>query len=150
MVKLRVKNAKFIRVRHLIERSRGELIPIEALRDVPFEIKRIFFIRGVKDSRVVRGEHAHTRARQVLLCVHGSCVLHLDDGSKKQKILMRDPAVGILIHPDVWVRMTNFSRDCVLCAVADEYFDRDEYINEYDAFIARKRKRKIDEPRRRK
>lgn len=132
--KLRVKNAKIICLRRLGGRPRGTLLPLEALRDIPFEIKRIFFIRGVMDPKTIRGNHAHIRTRQVLLCPHGSFKLHLDDGTTKQRILMRDPAVGVLIGPGVWVQMTNFSSDCVVLALADEYFDESEYLRDYCEF----------------
>ncbi len=140
MVNVRVKNVRVLRFKHMREKRRGALIPIEALRDIPFEMKRIFFIRGVKDPDAARANHAHTRGRQVLVCVHGSCVVHVDDGERRQKFLLRDPAMGVFINPYVWVRLTNFSPDCVLGAITDEYFDRAEYLNDYDAFLARARK----------
>jgi hypothetical protein len=101
-----------------------------------FPIKRFFFIRDMDSVQAQRANHAHRETKEVVFCVSGSCVIHLDDGTTKQRIHMHDPAVGILHGPGLWHRISNFSKDCVLLAFADTVvYDPSEYIYEYRQFL---------------
>lgn len=113
----------------------GNLVFLEAMRDVPFEIKRIYYIYGVgRDDR--RGFHAHRKLEQYLICVNGSCEILLDDGYEKRTVLLNKPNEGLYISSDIWREMYNFSPDAVLLVLASDYYDEDDYIRNYDDFIA--------------
>ena len=109
--------------------DRGSLVAVEAMRDVPFEIKRIYYIFGTRPD-VVRGKHAHKDLNQVMLSVSGSCDLLLDNGEEKETVRLENPSEGVYIHGYVWREMLNFTPDCVLLVMVDRYYDPDDY--EYD------------------
>lgn len=113
----------------------GNLVIGEALRNIPFQIKRFYFINYLFNPKAVRGMHAHKKARQALFCINGSFDLHLDDGRAKQKIRMDDPNVGILLEPGLWHVMKRFSRDCLILVVASDYFKESDYIRDYNEFL---------------
>jgi len=113
--------------------SRGSLIALEAQKDIPFEIKRIYYIFDTKVG-IVRGYHAHKTLQQVLICVSGSCTIVLDDGKERSEVLLEKPDVGLYIGPGIWREMKNFSHDAVLLVLASEYYDENDYIREYDTF----------------
>lgn len=112
---------------------RGSLIALEANRQVPFDIKRVYYIFNTKLG-VSRGFHAHKTLKQVLVCVSGSCQLIVDDGKKKNKYNLDSPHVGLYIEGLVWREMHNFSEDCVLLVLANEYYDEHDYIRDYAEF----------------
>ena len=113
--------------------ERGSLIAIEQLKDVPFEIKRAYFIYDTKND-IARGFHAHKNLEQVLICVNGRCSIKVDN-VKNQKIIELDkPNQGLHISKNIWREMFNFSEDCVLLVLASEYYDKNEYIYDYDEF----------------
>ncbi len=114
--------------------DRGQLIAIEELKDVPFEIKRVYYIYDTA-SGVRRGFHAHKQLEQVLICVHGSCKVLLDDGSISKTVLLDDPSEGLYISNAVWREMYDFSEDAVLLVLASKHYDEADYIRDYDAFL---------------
>jgi dTDP-4-dehydrorhamnose 3,5-epimerase-like enzyme len=87
-------------------------------------------------SGVRRGFHAHKCLKQMLICVHGSCKILLDDGSEKQEVLLDKPNKGLIIESNIWREMFDFSEDAVLMVVASELYDESDYIRNYDDFIA--------------
>ena len=127
------KRMEFV-VREDEECGCGALIAIEALHDIPFEMKRVFFIYGV-DPGLKRGSHAHRTSRQVLVCVHGRCTIVLDDGETKERIDLDSPEKGLLQEPLVWGEMEDFTKDAVLMVISDSYYDPKEYIHDYDEFL---------------
>jgi len=120
----------------LHERSNdlGSLVFLEALKDIPFQVKRVYYIYNVGVS-VRRGIHAHKKLRQVLICVHGSCKVMLDDGKEKIDVQLDDPTEGLLVDRMIWREMYDFSHDAVLLVLASEYYDIADYIFEYDEFL---------------
>lgn len=116
------------------ENATGSLAFLEAQRDIPFEIKRVYYIFDVT-SGVRRGFHAHKELRQVLICVHGSCRILLDDGKEKKTIELNDPIQGLLIEKPLWREMYDFSEGAVLLAFVSEYYDENDYIRNYDEFL---------------
>lgn len=123
--------------------SRGSLIPIEAKKDVPFDVKRLYYIYNTNKD-VVRGKHAHLNLEQVLIPINGSCSLRLDDGVRKEDILLNDRTKGIYIASNIWREMYNFSPDCVLLVLASEYYNEKDYIRDYDEFKKRVRENEWD------
>ena len=114
--------------------DRGSLVALEALKTVPFDIKRVYYIFGTKTG-VSRGFHAHKNLKQVAVCVTGSCRMVLDNGQKRREILLDSPTRGLLIEDLVWREMHDFSPDCVLLVLASEHYDEADYIRDYEDFI---------------
>ena len=114
--------------------DRGELVALEAFGNVPFEIKRVYYIYRTEEG-VIRGRHAHKSLEQILICVHGSCRLKLDNGTETETILLNKPDEGIYIANDIWREMYDFSPDAVLLVIASEPYDERDYIRDYDAFL---------------
>jgi len=114
--------------------KRGSLVALEAGKEVPFDVKRVYYLFGTK-AGVTRGFHAHKALRQVAVCISGSCRFLLDDGKKKEKIFLDSPNQGLLIEHLAWREMYDFSEDCVLLVLASEHYDEEDYIRDYDEFL---------------
>ena len=115
--------------------ERGHLVAIEARREAPFAIERVYYLYGITEG-LDRGYHAHRALRQLAICVSGSCLVILDDGKERREILLDDPAVGIEIGPMVWRELRRFSADAVLMVLASAPYDEADYIRDYDEFLA--------------
>ena len=114
--------------------DRGSLIALEENYNTPFAIKRVYYIFDTKEG-VRRGFHAHIDLKQMAICVKGSCIFVLDDGTDKHEVLLDSPNQGVLIEGLIWREMYNFSPDCVLVVLASEHFDESDYIRDYDKFL---------------
>lgn len=115
---------------------RGSIIVLEEGREIPFPVRRCYYIYDTKPDQP-RGAHAHKALEQICICVHGSCDIVLDDGKGKTEIRMDDPATGVYVGPMVWREMCNFSNDCVFLVLASLPYDENDYIRSYDEFIKR-------------
>ena len=107
--------------------ERGKLVAIESFRDIPFEIKRVFFIYGVAKD-VVRGRHANKESEFVLINLRGSCKIKLYEGEEELIIELKKPNVGLYIPKLVWKDMYDFSDDSLLLSLSSEYYDKEEYL----------------------
>lgn len=114
--------------------ERGSLVALELGLNVPFDIKRIYYIYGTKQS-VSRGFHAHLDLKQLAVCLNGSCTMVLDNGVQREEIFMSSPEKGLLIEGLLWREMHDFSPDCILLVLASEHFDEQDYIRNYDEFL---------------
>jgi dTDP-4-dehydrorhamnose 3,5-epimerase-like enzyme len=125
-----IKTIEFI----VLGDQRGSLISLEENRNIPFEIKRVYYIlESNRDTS--RGFHAHKNLQQVAVCVAGSCRFILDDGKSRESITLNSPAMGLYINNNKWREMYDFSSDCVLMVLASEYYDEADYIRDYDEFL---------------
>ncbi|MEY8767060.1 sugar 3,4-ketoisomerase [Francisella philomiragia] len=115
--------------------DRGSLVSLEENKNIPFEIKRVYYIFGTKCD-VRRGFHAHKNLSQVLICVSGRCKILVDDGCSKKNILLDSPDKGLMISGLVWREMFDFSSDCVLMVIASDFYDENDYIRDYDDFLS--------------
>lgn len=113
---------------------RGSLSFAEYPKHLPFEPKRYFTVYGVP-GREVRGEHAHRRIHQFLVCVKGSCSVVVDDGKTRTEIELDHPGIGLHIPPMLWGIQYNYSPDAVLLVLASDVYAADEYIRDYDEFM---------------
>ena len=113
--------------------ERGGLIAIESNQGIPFEIKRLYYIFNTTNQ--ARGFHAHINLKQVAICLKGSCRFILDDGSKKEHVVLNTATKGLLIEGLVWREMHDFSEDCVLLVLASEHYDEADYIRDYESFL---------------
>lgn len=114
--------------------ERGILISLEENLNIPFKIRRCYFMYNLLPG-VRRGFHAHKTLRQVLVCVRGSCKILLDDGAEKAVVPLDRPNKGLYIASDTWREMFDFSEDAVLMVLADQLYDESDYIRDYDAFL---------------
>lgn len=114
--------------------QRGLLIAIEEIKDIPFEIKRVYYIFDTK-QQVRRGFHAHKNLNQIAIAVKGSCKFLVDDGNTKLHFTLDEPSKGLLLNGFLWREMYDFSDDCVLLVIADQYYDESDYIRSYDDFM---------------
>ena len=114
--------------------DRGQLIAIEEMQDIPFDVKRIYYIYDTLPG-VRRGFHAHRNLQQILICVSGSCKIHLDTGFDTAEVLLDRPDRGLYISNDMWREMYDFSEGAVLLVLASQHYDEADYIRNYDAFI---------------
>jgi dTDP-4-dehydrorhamnose 3,5-epimerase-like enzyme len=113
--------------------SLGWLVALEGDRNVPFPIKRTYYIFGTQPG-VRRGKHAHHKLRQVMICLTGQCKVLLDDGNSREDVTLSRNDRGLFIDPMVWHEMHDFSRDCVLLVLADDWYDETDYVRDYGAF----------------
>ena len=113
---------------------RGDLMVAEFERCFPFRPKRYFLVFGVP-SREVRGEHAHKVCHQLLVCVHGSCNVVVDNGTTRREFILESPTVGIYVPPMIWSTQYKYSADAVLAVFASEPYDPADYIRDYQAFL---------------
>ena len=114
--------------------ERGHLVIIEGNENVPFDIKRVFYIYG-SDRDVIRGRHANYHSEFVLINVSGTSKVKVDDGTNQQIYHLDRPHVGVYIPKLVWKDMYDFSEDSVLLCLSSEHYDADEYIRDYDQYI---------------
>lgn len=114
--------------------ERGMLVALEQTKNVPFEIKRVYYMFGTQ-TNVRRGYHAHKELRQLAIPVSGSCRFMLDDGKEKVDILLDNPALGLLIEPSIWHEMYDYSHDCILVVLASDVYNESDYIRNYDEFV---------------
>ena len=112
----------------------GFLSFFEAERDIPFPIKRIYYIHGVPEN-TERGAHAHKELKQLLFCPYGSVKILLDNGKEKSEVLLDNPSIGLIITPCIWRDMIWLVEKSVLCVAASDYYNEDDYIRDYSEFI---------------
>ena len=114
--------------------DRGMLVALEEYKDIPFEIKRVYYMYDTKKD-VHRGFHAHKSLEQILICFHGSCKVLLDNGTEKKIVSLEKPYEGLYIANNMWREMYDFSEDAVLMVLASEYYKEEDYIRDYNEFL---------------
>ncbi len=114
--------------------NRGQLVAIESDTDIPFSIKRVYYMYDTKPG-VRRGYHAHKNLQQVLICLSGSCKIHLDDGNSTEEVILDTPNIGLYLKNNVWREMYDFTEGSVLMVLASDFYNEDDYIRNYDEFI---------------
>jgi carbonic anhydrase/acetyltransferase-like protein (isoleucine patch superfamily)/dTDP-4-dehydrorhamnose 3,5-epimerase-like enzyme len=124
---------------------RGSLSVGEFERQIPFAPKRYFLVFDVP-SREIRGEHAHHECHEFLICVHGSCSVLVDDGSKRFEVLLDSPSKGLYLPPMTWRNQYKYTADAMLLVFASDYYDNADYIRDYTQYIAAVQDRKAHQP----
>ena len=114
--------------------ERGKLVVVEGAMDIPFEIKRVFYIYG-SDSSIIRGQHANRNSEFVLINVSGSSKVRVDNGFEEEIIELNRPRMGLYLPTMVWKDMYDFSEDSVLLVLANTHYDGNEYIRDYDEYL---------------
>jgi acetyltransferase-like isoleucine patch superfamily enzyme/dTDP-4-dehydrorhamnose 3,5-epimerase-like enzyme len=141
---LKVRRVRLIRLPFITD-IRGSLVVAEHAKQLPFIPKRIFLVFNVP-SKDVRGEHAHKKLHQLLICVKGSCMAVVDDGRNREEILLDTPQVAVYVPPMIWSVQYKYTDDAVLLVAASDLYDPKDYIRDYEEYLKRiKRKRSADE-----
>lgn len=118
-----------------ISDGRGNLTCVEAERQIPFKIKRLYFIYDVPHNQI-RGNHAHKKLHQFIIAIKGSFNITLDDGiNKRQKYRLNKPNIGLYIPPMVWREFNKFSADAVCLCIVSKFYTDNDYIRNYEDFI---------------
>ena len=112
----------------------GSLSFLEAEHHIDFPIRRVYYIYDVTPG-ARRGFHAHRKLQQVLIAIHGSCKILLDDGVEKEIVELTKPNEGLVVGNAMWREMYDFSPGAVLMVLASEYYDEADYIRNYEDFI---------------
>ncbi len=111
----------------------GELSFFEATHEIPFDIKRIYYISKVPEG-TRRGFHAHKELKQLLFCPYGRIQLVLENKNGREEIELSDPSIGVVIEECTWREMLWLQKDSVLCVAASDFYKVEDYIRDYDEF----------------
>ena len=127
-----INDVKLLNLRTFIEPD-GNLVPVESKHDIPFDIKRIFYVYGV-ENQDDRGKHAHYKTKQVLICLNGEVEVVCDDGVHRKKYRLTKPHQAIYIPEMIWDEQRYMSEDSVLLVLSNTYYDMKDYIEDYEEF----------------
>ena len=128
-----VAGCKVIRIKTISTVDAGELSFFEATHEIPFDIKRIYYISKVPEG-IRRGFHAHKELKQLLFCPYGKIQLILENENGREEIELSDPSVGVLIDRCTWREMLWMEKNSVLCVAASDFYTEDDYIRNYEDF----------------
>lgn len=135
---MKMYNSGMLKLKH-VTGNYGDLVPIEGKKEIPFEIKRVYYIYNV-DQNVRRGFHSHNQLHQALICVKGSVKILLKNPNEEEVFLLNDPSEALYVGPMIWREMFDFSEDAVLLVLASEYYNEDDYIRNYDFYLEEAKK----------
>lgn len=128
-----IAGCKIIHIETITTVDSGELSFFESRNEIPFNIKRVYYISKVPEG-VRRGFHAHKKLKQLLFCPYGRIQLILENRDQREEIELSDPSLGILIDKTVWREMIWIQKNSVLCVAASDFYDEDDYIRDYKEF----------------
>lgn len=128
-----VAGCKVIRIKTISTVDAGELSFFEATHEIPFDIKRIYYISKVPEG-IRRGFHAHKELKQLLFCPYGKIQLILENENGREEIELSDPSVGVFIDRCTWREMLWMEKNSVLCVAASDFYTEDDYIRNYEDF----------------
>lgn len=117
-----------------IKDLRGDLSVGEFGREIPFVPQRYFLVFEVPNEKT-RGQHAHKRCHQILICVKGTCSVVADDGAVREEFILDSPSLGLYLPPMTWGIQYKYSPDAILLVFASDYYEADDYIRDYDEFL---------------
>lgn len=107
-------------------------------KELPFDVKRVFWLHHIKEGKD-RGAHALLESAEIMVAIHGSFVVDLDDAETKTSVLLDNPGKGLIIRPGIWFRTHSYKEDGVSLILASEEYSRDRYTYDYDVFIRMRR-----------
>lgn len=128
-----VANCRVIHIKTIPTVASGELSFFEGTHEIPFDIKRVYYISKVPEG-VRRGYHAHKKLKQLLFCPYGRIQLILDNKHGREEIELSDPSIGVVIEEPTWREMLWLQKDSVLCVAASDYYSVEDYIRDYKEF----------------
>lgn len=115
--------------------ERGKLVVVEGAQDIPFEIKRVFYMYG-SSKGIMRGQHANRKSEFVLINVAGQSKIRITDGKEEMIINLDKPMSGVYIPKMIWKDMYDFSPDSVMLVLASTHYDDSEYIRDFNEYLA--------------
>lgn len=130
----RVAGCEIINIKTIPTVDSGELSYFETNKEVPFDIKRVYYISKVPEG-VRRGFHAHKELKQLLFCPYGRILLILENNNGREEIELSDPSIGVLIEECTWRELLWLQKNSVLCVVASDFYNETDYIREYQEFL---------------
>ncbi len=116
-----------------IQNRAGNITPIHNFREIPFEVKRIFYLYDIPGGES-RGAHAHKTCHQILIAASGSFEVRIDDGNAEKIISLNRPHYGLHIPPMIWANELNFSSGAVCLVLTSQIYNPDDYIRDYNDF----------------
>ena len=119
--------------------ERGHLVVIEAMKEIPFDIKRVFYIYG-SDANVIRGSHANRKSEFVLVNVNGTSKVKVDYGDSIEIFNLDRPHIGLYLPPMIWKEMYDFSEDAILLVLSSELYDSEEYVRDINQYYSEVKK----------
>lgn len=125
---------KIISFKSINDQENGSLSFFESNKDIPFDIKRIYYTYNVKTD-VSRGKHAHKKLKQVIWCPYGEIEIILDNGKSKKSYLLDSPEKGLLLLDGSWRDIYWRKENSILCVAVSDYYDENDYIRDYDEFL---------------
>lgn len=128
-----VAGCRIVHIKTIPTINAGELSFFEGMHDVPFDIRRIYYISKVPEG-VRRGFHAHKDLKQILFCPYGRIQLILENKNEREEIELSDPSIGVIIDKPTWREMLWLQKDSVLCVAASDYYTPEDYIRDHDEF----------------
>lgn len=137
-----VDSLHLLKLPHYFENN-GDLVVMEGMVNVPFEIARVFFVRAPDGA--IRGQHAHRRCAQFLACSSGAVEVLCDDGRRSVKFLLDHPNSGLLVPPGIWSQQMYRGDHAALTVLCDRLYEKDDYIRDYENFIEFRCNMKADE-----
>ena len=129
-----MNHSQIVELKKIID-PRGNLTVVEGQTELPFAIRRVYWVYDVPGGEH-RGGHAHKRCQELLVAVSGSFSVTLDDGRARRTFLLNHPYQGLLIPENTWRTLDDFSSGAVCLVIASEPFDEDDYIRDYDEYLA--------------
>lgn len=127
-----LNDVKTFRFRKFVEDD-GNLVPIEGGGDIPFDIKRIFYVYGVHDQDD-RGKHAHYKTKQILICLQGEVEVTVDDGYMRKIIILNKKNQAVLIPEMIWDEQRYMTEDTILLVLCNTHYNENDYINDFEEF----------------
>lgn len=131
-MKITTDDVKFIDIRTIVD-DNGNLVPIESGQSVPFDIKRVFYVYGVRDEEK-RGNHAHYTTQQVLICLHGKVEVIVKDGKKEVRYLLESPQQALYIPEMIWDEQVYRTEETALLVLSNTHYDPSDYIHDFEQF----------------
>ncbi|MBB6216423.1 dTDP-4-dehydrorhamnose 3,5-epimerase-like enzyme [Anaerosolibacter carboniphilus] len=128
-----MEKCEFIKLSKIGTNILGFLTPIEGNKDIPFDIKRVYYLYNVP-SNIKRGLHAHKTLEQILICLNGTVDIKVSDGETEEVFQLNTPDIGLYIGPKIWREMVNFTHETVLLVLASKNYDEEDYIRDYHEF----------------
>lgn len=129
-----MNNTRIINIKTISTEGMGDLSFFEELKDIPFEIKRIYYTYNVP-VQTKRGGHAHKDLQQILFCPYGKIKVLLDNGYEKEEFTLSSPNNGLLIGNNIWRDMIWEQENSVLCVAASKLYSENDYIRDYKEFL---------------